>query len=156
MGRTRAKQSRIGSEGWQRVVPIALHGDAAFAGQGIWAETLNMDGLSVYTVGGTIHIVVNNLVGFTTPPNELHSSRFASDLAKRQSVPIFHVNGEDPGAVVRVGEIAAGYRAQFSSDVVIDLIGFRLLGLSEGDEPARTLPIIYSQITHHNPLQHGY
>src|SRR3989475_3876043 len=122
MGRTRAKQARIGPQGWRRVLPVTLHGDAAFAGQGVWAETLNLDTLSAYTVGGTIHIIVNNLLGFTTPPVELDSSRFASDLAKRQSIPIFHVNGEDPDAVVRVGEIAADYRAQFTSDVVIDLI----------------------------------
>ena len=156
MGRTRAKQSRIGREGWQHVLPITLHGDAAFAGQGIWAETLNMDDLSAYTVGGTIHIVVNNLVGFTTPPSELHSSRFASDLAKRQSVPIFHVNGEDPGAVVRVGEIAAGYRAQFSSGVVIDLIGFRRHGHSEVDDPTVTQPLLYAKIKDHPPLWQIY
>src|SRR5579862_8238832 len=85
MGRTRAKQARIGQQGWQRVLPVTLHGDAAFAGQGIWAETLNLDDLSAYAVGGTIHVIVNNLLGFTTPSSELHSSRFASDLARRQS-----------------------------------------------------------------------
>jgi len=156
MGRTRAKQARIGEQGWQRVLPVTLHGDAAFAGQGIWAETLNMDDLSAYTVGGTIHIVVNNLLGFTTPPMELHSSRFASDLAKRQSIPIFHVNGEDPHAVVRVGEIAADYRAQFSSDVVIDLIGFRRHGHSEVDDPTVTQPRLYAKIKDHPPLWQIY
>jgi 2-oxoglutarate dehydrogenase E1 component len=83
--------------------PLILHGDAAFAGQGVWAETLNFADLEAYTVGGTIHVIVNNLLGFTTEPPQLHSSRFASSLAKRQAVPIFHVNGEDPDAVVRVG-----------------------------------------------------
>ncbi len=156
MGRTRAKQARIGEQGRQRVLPVTLHGDAAFAGQGIWAETLNMDDLSAYTVGGTIHVVVNNLLGFTTPPIELHSSRFASDLAKRQSIPIFHVNGEDPDAVVRVGEIAADYRARFSSDVVIDLIGFRRHGHSEVDDPTVTQPRLYAKIKDHPPLWQIY
>src|SRR5438874_5236262 len=156
MGRARAKQVRIGTEGRQRVLPVTLHGDAAFAGQGIWAETLNMEDLSAYTVSGTIHIVVNNLLGFTTPPGELHSSRFASDLAKRQSIPIFHVNGEDPDAIVRVGEIAADYRAQFSSDVVIDLIGFRRHGHSEVDDPTVTQPRLYAKIKEHPPLWQIY
>src|ERR1700747_1795661 len=156
MGRTRAKQARIGEQGCQRGLPFTLTGDAAFAGQGIWAETLNMDDLSAYTVGGTIHIVVNNLLGFTTPPLELHSSRFASDLAKRQSIPIFHVNGEDPDAVVRVGEIAADYRAQFASDVVIDLIGFRRHGHSEVDDPPITQPLLYAKIKDHPPLWQIY
>jgi 2-oxoglutarate dehydrogenase E1 component len=156
MGRARAKQVRIGRQGWQRVLPVTLHGDAAFAGQGIWAETLNMDDLHAYSVGGTIHIVVNNLLGFTTPPRELQSSRFASDLAKRQSIPIFHVNGEDPDAVVRVGEIAADYRAQFSSDVVIDLIGFRRHGHSEVDDPTVTQPQLYAKIKDHPPLWQTY
>ncbi len=156
MGRARAKQTRIGDQGRHRVLPVALHGDAAFGGQGILAETLNMDDLSAYTVGGTIHIVVNNLLGFTTPPPELHSSRFASDLAKRQSIPIFHVNGEDPDAVIRVGEIAADYRAQFSSDVVIDLIGFRRHGHSEVDDPTITQPRLYAKIKDHPPLWQIY
>ena len=156
MGRTRAKQARIGPQGWHRVLPVTLHGDAAFAGQGVWAETLNLDDLSAYSVGGTIHIIVNNLLGFTTPPVELHSSRFASDLAKRQSIPIFHVNGEDPDAVIRVGEIAADYRAQFTSDVVIDLIGFRRHGHSEVDDPTITQPRLYAKIKDHPPLWQIY
>ncbi len=156
MGRARAKQARIGPQGRRRVLPVTLHGDAAFAGQGIWAETLNLDDLSAYTVGGTIHVIVNNLIGFTTPPGELHSSRFASDLAKRQSIPIFHVNGEDPDAVVRVGEIAADYRAQFASDVVVDLIGFRRHGHSEVDDPTITQPLLYAKIKDHPPLWQIY
>src|SRR5467141_2611831 len=123
VGRARAKQTRHGlrgpyvdrsSETLNKVVPIVMHGDAAFAGQGIWAETLNFADLRAYTVGGTIHIIVNNLIGFTTQPAQEHSSRFASDLAKRQSVPIFHVNAEDPDAVVRIGRLATEYRATFS------------------------------------------
>src|SRR5260370_25492299 len=105
-------------ESLNKVVPIVMHGDAAFAGQGIWEETLNFADLRAYTVGGTIHIIVNNLIGFTTQPVQEHSSRFASDLAKRQSVPIFHVNAEDPDAVVRIGRLATEYRATFGSDVV--------------------------------------
>jgi 2-oxoglutarate dehydrogenase E1 component len=156
MGRTRAKQARIGQQGPQRVLPVTLHGDAAFAGQGVWAETLNLDDLSGYAVGGTIHIIVNNLLGFTTPPVELHSSRFASDLANRQSIPIFHVNGEDSDAVVRVGAMAADYRAQFSRDVVIDLIGFRRHGHSEVDDPTITQPRLYAKIKDHPPLWQIY
>jgi 2-oxoglutarate dehydrogenase E1 component len=123
VGRARAKQTRAGNPGGaEKILPIVLHGDAAFAGQGVWAETLNFADLRAYSVGGTIHVIVNNLLGFTTEPPDLHSSRFASSLAKRQAVPIFHVNGEDPDAVVRVGEIALEYRSKFASDVVIDLI----------------------------------
>ncbi len=132
--------------------PIVMHGDAAFAGQGIWAETLNLADLKGYTVGGTVHIVVNNLIGFTTPPVQEHSSRFASDIAKRQSVPVFHVNGEDPDAVVRVGRLAAEYRATFGSDVVVDIIGYRRHGHSEVDDPTITQPLTYERIKNHPPL----
>jgi 2-oxoglutarate dehydrogenase E1 component len=156
MGRARSKQARIGEQGPQHVLPVTIHGDAAFAGQGIWAETLNMGDLVAYTVGGTIHIIANNLIGFTTAPRELHSALFASDLAKRQSVPIFHVNGEDPDAVVRVGEIAADYRNHFASDVVIDLIGFRRHGHSEVDDPTITQPLLYATIKDHPPLWQIY
>src|ERR1700722_676993 len=152
MGRARAKQTRLGADSAKTVVPIVMHGDAAFAGQGIWAETLNLADLKAYTVGGTIHIVVNNLIGFTTRPVQEHSSRFASDIAKRQSVPVFHVNAEDPDAVVRVGEIAAEYRAKFGSDVVVDLIGYRRHGHSEVDDPTITQPRLYELIKNHPPL----
>jgi 2-oxoglutarate dehydrogenase E1 component len=155
VGRARAKQTRYGLRGayvdrspetLNKVVPIVMHGDAAFAGQGIWAETLNFADLQAYTVGGTIHIIVNNLIGFTTRPAQEHSSRFASDIAKRQSVPIFHVNGEDPDAVVRIGKLAAEYRATFGSDVVVDIIGYRRHGHSEVDDPTITQPLLYEQI----------
>jgi 2-oxoglutarate dehydrogenase E1 component len=129
-----------------------MHGDAAFAGQGIWAETLNLADLKGYTVGGTVHIVVNNLIGFTTPPVQEHSSRFASDIAKRQSVPVFHVNAEDPDAVVRMGRLAAEYRAKFGSDVVVDIIGYRRHGHSEVDDPTITQPLTYDRIKNHPPL----
>jgi 2-oxoglutarate dehydrogenase E1 component len=133
-----------------------MHGDAAFAGQGIWAETLNLADLKAYTVGGTVHIVVNNLIGFTTPPVQEHSARFASDIAKRQSVPVFHVNAEDPDAVVRVGQLAAEYRAKFGSDVVVDIIGYRRHGHSEVDDPTITQPLTYDRIKNHPPLWKTY
>jgi 2-oxoglutarate dehydrogenase E1 component len=161
MGRARAKQTRHGADGpvvdrsqgsLNKVWPIVMHGDAAFAGQGIWAETLNLADLKGYTVGGTVHIVVNNLIGFTTPPVQEHSSRFASDIAKRQSVPVFHVNAEDPDAVVRMGQLAAEYRAKFGSDVVVDIIGYRRHGHSEVDDPTITHPLTYERIKNHPPL----
>src|SRR5690349_6567398 len=160
VGRTRAKITRLGG-GFDRdvtnkVVPIIMHGDAAFAGQGIWAETLNLADLEAYTVGGSIQIVVNNLIGFTTRPIQEHSARFATDLAKRQNIPIFHVNAEDPDAVVRVGRIAADYRARFGSDVVIDLIGYRRHGHSEVDDPTITQPRLYEVIKNHPPLWKTY
>jgi 2-oxoglutarate dehydrogenase E1 component len=156
MGRARAKQTRYGAGRASKVVPIVMHGDAAFAGQGIWAETLNLADLQAYTVGGTIHIIVNNLIGFTTRPVQEHSSRFASDIVKRQCVPVFHVNGEDPDAVVRVGKLAAEYRAQFGSDVVIDLVGYRRHGHSEVDDPTITQPRLYESIKNHPPLWRIY
>src|SRR3981189_1852828 len=161
VGRVRAHQTRDALRGpyvdrspetQNKVVPIVMHGDAAFGGQGIWAETLNLADLKAYTVGGTIHIIVNNLIGFTTKPAQEHSSRFASDIAKRQSVPIFHVNAEDPDAVVRIGRLAAEYRATFGSDVVVDIIGYRRHGHSEVDDPTITQPLLYDRIKNHAPL----
>ena len=156
LGRARAKQTRIGAEGRRKVLPVLLHGDAAFAGQGIWAETLNLADLEAYTVGGAVHIVVNNLIGFTTRPNQLHSSLFASDLAKRQAVPVIHVNAEDPEAVVRVGRLAAEYRYTFGGGMVIDLIGYRRHGHSEVDDPTITQPLLYKRINAHRPLWETY
>src|SRR5438034_1419649 len=156
VGRARAKLTRYAGGKTEfdsnKVVPIVMHGDAAFAGQGIFAETLNFADLKAYTVGGTIQIIVNNLIGFTTRPAQEHSSRFASDIAKRQSVPIFHVNAEDPDAVVRVGKIATEYRAMFGSDVVVDIIGYRRHGHSEVDDPTITQPLLYERIKNHSPL----
>ncbi len=156
VGRTRAKQERAGEGGRAKFLPLLVHGDAAFAGQGVWAETLNYSSLKGYEVGGTIHIIVNNLIGFTTTPGELQSSRFAADLAKRQPVPIFHVNGEDVDAVVRVGRMALEYRYAFGSDVVIDLIGYRRHGHSEVDDPTITQPLLYKAIKDHPPLWQIY
>src|ERR1700675_4987173 len=161
MGRARAKQTRHGVDGpiidrtpatLNKVWPIVMHGDAAFAGQGVLAETLNLADLKAYTVGGTVQIVVNNLIGFTTQPPQEHSSRFASDIAKRQSVRVFHVNAEDPDAVVRIGKLAAEYRATFGSDVVVDIIGYRRHGHSEVDDPTITQPVLYERIKNHAPL----
>jgi len=152
MGRARAKQVRAGANGQELVLPIVIHGDAAFAGQGITAETLNFAGIDGFSVGGTIHIIANNLIGFTARPPELHSARFAADLAKRQPIPIFHVNGEDPDAVVRVGALALEYRYRFHDDVVIDVIGYRRHGHSEVDDPTITQPLLYRKIKDHPPL----
>ena len=108
LGRARAKQTRMGRDGKSRVLPVLMHGDSAFAGQGITAETLNLANLRGYTVGGTVHIIVNNLLGFTTSPSDAYSGRFSSDLAKRLPIPIFHVNGEDADAVMRGRTYGAG------------------------------------------------
>ena len=152
VGRTRAKQDRTGEGGKAKYLPLLVHGDAAFAGQGITAETLNYADLSGYTVGGTIHLIANNLLGFTTNARDEHSSRFAAQLARRQAVPIFHVNGEDVDAVLRIARIATEYRYKFGSDVVVDLIGYRRHGHSEVDDPTVTQPLMYKAIKEHRPL----
>ena len=156
IGRTRAKQDRAGEGGREKYLPLLVHGDAAFAGQGILAETMNYADLPGYTVGGTIHVVVNNLLGFTTSYTEEHSTRFAACIARRQSIPIFHVNGEDVDAVVRVARLATEYRYQFGTDVVIDLIGYRRHGHSEVDDPTITQPLLYKRIKEHAPLWQIY
>jgi 2-oxoglutarate dehydrogenase E1 component len=134
------------------VLPILIHGDAAFAGQGIVAETLNLAGLDGYSVGGVLHVIVNNRLGFTANPSELHSSPFASDVAKRLNIPIIHVNAEDPDAVARVGRMALDYRYAFGESVVVDLVGFRRHGHSEVDDPTITQPMLYHAIKDHPPL----
>lgn len=156
MGRTRAKQERIGEGGKKQVLPIIVHGDAAFSGQGIVAECLNMATLEGYDIGGTIHVIVNNLLGFTAIPEESNSTRFSTDLAKRLPIPIFHVNAEDPDAVVRVAAIAMEYRQKFSSDIVVDLIGYRKHGHSEVDDPTVTQPRRYAIIKDRKPLYQLY
>jgi 2-oxoglutarate dehydrogenase E1 component len=156
MGRARAKQARIGEEGAARILPVLIHGDAAFAGQGIWAETLNFANVPGFFVGGSIQIIVNNLIGFTAEPEESNSSRFSSDLAKRLPIPIFHVNAEDPEAAVRVAALAVEYRYTFHTDVVIDLIGYRRHGHSEVDDPTITQPLRYERIKAHPPLYEIY
>ena len=156
VGRTRAKHDRTGTDGTKKFLPLLIHGDAAFAGQGILAETINYADLAGYTVGGTIHVIVNNLLGFTTSAREEHSSRFAAQLARRQSIPIFHVNAEDVDAVVRVARLAVDYRYRFGTDVVIDLIGYRRHGHSEVDDPTITQPLMYKAIKEHPPLWESY
>ena len=161
LGRARAKQIRAAltsseDAAHDQVLPITMHGDAAFAGQGILAECLVLGALPGFDVGGTIHILVNNLLGFTALPGESNASRFASDIAKRLPIPIFHVNAEDPDAVVRVGRIAAEYRHRFHTDVVIDLIGYRRHGHSEVDDPTVTQPLRYAAIQKHPQLYKLY
>lgn len=149
MGRTRARQERWGATGVDRILPVTLHGDAAFAGQGITSETLNLADLPGYSVGGTVHVIVNNFIGFTAEPAALHSSRFASEAAKRVSMPVIHVNAERLDAVWWAGRLAAEYRHRFKGDVVVDLIGFRRYGHSEVEDPTITQPLLYEQISKH-------
>jgi len=154
LGKVRAKQYY--SEDLERIknMPILMHGDGAFAGQGIVYETLDMSGLPEYTIGGTIHLVVNNQVAFTTDPKKSRSSPYCTDVAKALNAPVFHVNGDDVEAVVRVCELAAEWRNTFHSDVVIDLIGYRRYGHNEIDEPMFTQPLMYHVINRHkNPQQ---
>jgi 2-oxoglutarate dehydrogenase E1 component len=131
------------------VLPILIHGDAAFPGQGVVAETLNLQRLRGYTTGGTIHIIANNQIGFTTEPSDSYSTLYASGLARGFKMPIFHVNADDPEACVEVARLALGYRMKFRRDVLIDLVGYRRYGHNEGDEPAFTQPKMYEQISQH-------
>jgi 2-oxoglutarate dehydrogenase E1 component len=146
MGRTRARQDRWGEGGRDEYLPVTCHGDAAFAGQGIASETLNLADLTAYSVGGTIQVIVNNQVGFTAAPKSLHSTRFSSDAAKRLSIPIIHVNGESARAIWWAGQIAADFRSVFHTDVVVDIIGYRRYGHSEVEDPTLTQPLIYAKI----------
>src|SRR5205085_915204 len=130
-------------------IPVILHGDAAFPGQGVVAETLNLQALDGYTVGGTIHLIQNNQVGFTTDPDDARSTTYASDLAKGYDVPIIHVNADDVAACVSAVRLAWAFRSEFGHDVLIDLIGYRRFGHNEADEPAYTQPEMYERIKHH-------
>jgi len=145
-GRTRAKQMSVGDVRGRSVVPLLIHGDAAFAGQGMVAETLNLARLAGYSTGGSIHVVVDNQIGFTTTPAEARSTLYCTDVAKMIQVPIFHVNGDDPDAVVHVAGLAIEYRQRFGEDVVVDLVCYRRHGHNEGDEPSFTQPLLYEKI----------
>ena len=145
-GRTKAKQVRAGDADGETIVPVIVHGDAAFAGQGMVAETLNLSQLTGYCTGGTIHIIVNNQIGYTTTPAEARSTLYCSDVAKMIQVPIFHVNGDHPEAVIHVTKLAMAYRQRFGDDVVIDMVCYRRHGHNEGDEPAFTQPRLYKKI----------
>lgn len=145
-GIARAKIDRIGKRPDWPIMPVLVHGDAAFAGQGVVYETLQMSQLRAFRTGGTIHLVVNNQVGFTTSPVESRSSVYSTDIAKTISAPIFHVNGDDPEAVARVAQIAFDYRQRFNRDVVVDLVCYRRRGHNEGDDPSFTQPLMYDLI----------
>ncbi len=149
LGQVRAKQFFHRDKERKKVIPVLMHGDAAFAGQGIVAECFAMSGLPGHNIGGTIHIIVNNQIGFTTAPRFARSSPYPSDVAKTAQAPIFHVNGDDPEAVVHCAKIATEYRQKFNRDVVIDMVCYRRFGHNEGDEPSFTQPIMYRKIKSH-------
>ncbi len=149
LGQVRAKQFFHHDSERKKVIPVLMHGDAAFAGQGIVAECFAMSGLPGHNIGGTIHIIVNNQIGFTTAPRFARSSPYPSDVAKIAQAPIFHVNGDDPEAVVHCAKIATEYRQKFNRDVVIDMVCYRRFGHNEGDEPSFTQPIMYKKIKVH-------
>ena len=155
-GVVRAKQEKRGPQGHTQVLPLLLHGDAAFAGQGVVAEVFNLSQLRGYRTGGTVHIVINNQVGFTTSTLDARSSFYATDVAKTVAAPIIHVNGDDPEAVVRVARLAFAFRQAFHRDVVIDMICYRRRGHNEGDEPSYTQPLMYKLIDAKRPVRTLY
>lgn len=155
-GKSRARQDRYGEGGDKRVLPVLIHGDAAFAGQGVVAEVFNLSQLEGYRTGGTLHIVVNNQIGFTTLPKDARSTCYATDMAKMVQAPVFHVHGEDPEAVVYAAGLALDYRRQFGRDVVVEIICYRRHGHSEGDEPYFTQPLMYETIKDRPPVHELY
>jgi len=156
LGRMRAKQDRYGDTQRKRGLVILMHGDAAFAGEGVVQECLNLSELPGYRVGGTLHVVVNNQIGFTTNPNEARSSVYSTDVAKMLQIPIFHVNGEDPEAVAQCVRLGLDFRKEFQRDVVIDMYAYRLRGHNEGDDPSYTQPLLYKTIAQQCSVRDGY
>lgn len=156
LGKLRAKQDRMDDTKRERALAILIHGDAAFAGEGVVQETLNLSALKPYHTGGALHIIVNNQIGFTTPPQESRSCIYATDVARMLQCPIFHVNGEDPEAVTQVVRLAMDYRQAYQQDVVIDMYGYRRHGHNEGDEPAFTQPLLYKTIREKPSVRDSY
>jgi len=155
-GMARARQDWLGDSNRERAVPVLIHGDAAFAGQGVVAETLNLSQLKGYRTGGTIHIIVNNQIGFTTGPADARSSLYTTDVAKMVRAPIFHVNGDSPEAAVRAIRLAFAFRKSFKRDVVVDLVCYRRWGHNEADEPSYTHPLLYAKIEKHRSVRKLY
>jgi 2-oxoglutarate dehydrogenase E1 component len=155
-GKCRARQDRYGENAARRVLPVLIHGDAAFAGQGVVAETLNLSQLAGYRTGGTLHIVLNNQIGFTTQPADARSSCYATDVAKMVMAPVFHVHGEDPEAVIHATRLALEYRYVYARDVVVEVICYRRHGHNEGDEPYFTQPLMYEKIRERPPVHDIY
>jgi 2-oxoglutarate dehydrogenase E1 component len=156
LGRVRAKQDRLGDAERKRVMGIVVHGDAAFAGQGVVQEVLNMSALPGYRTGGTLHVIVNNQVGFTTDPEDSRSSQYATDIARTLDTPVFHINGEDPEAVAQAIQLAMAFRAEFTRDIVIDMYCYRRHGHNEGDEPTFTQPVMYQWIAKQPSVRENY
>src|SRR5690606_9287584 len=157
-GKVRAKQDQYGCPPNDRraVMPLLLHGDAAFAGQGVVAECFGLSGLKGHRTGGSVHFIINNQIGFTTNPHYSRSSPYCTDVAKMVEAPIFHVNGDDPEAVVHVAKIATEFRQKFQKPVVIDMVCYRRFGHNEADEPMFTQPRMYSRIKSHTPVARLY